>query len=84
MGNYSIECYNTLSRATNGFTAWNSNQHLIHLPAQTKNTGNDITSAQGAKVRGYLTHEWAAPREAHLKTVGETRVTLNVQSNRRY
>ena len=32
----------------NGFTDWKSNQHLHHLPLQSKNTTNVITSIQGA------------------------------------
>lgn len=51
--NYSVQCYNTLSQATNGFTAWKSNQHLHHLILQPKNTSADITSTQGAS--NYLT-----------------------------
>lgn len=49
----SVQCYNTLSQATNGFTAWKSNQHLHHLILQPKNTSADITSTQGAS--NYLT-----------------------------
>lgn len=42
-----------LPQATNGFTAWKSNQHLHHLPLQPKNTSAGITSTQGAS--NYLT-----------------------------
>lgn len=51
--------HNMLSQTTNGFRVWKSNQHLHHLPLQSKNTSTDITSTQGAS--NYLTPELLDP-----------------------
>lgn len=51
--NYSVQCHNMLSQATNGCTAEKSNQHLHHLPLWSKNTNAGIISMQGAS--NYLT-----------------------------
>lgn len=44
-----------LSQATNGFTAWESNQHVHHLPLHPKNTRAGITSTKGASNYLYIT-----------------------------
>ena len=46
-------CCNMLYPAPNGFTAWQSNQHLHHHPLRPKNTSAGIISPQGASY--YLT-----------------------------
>lgn len=61
--NHLVQRHNTFCRATNGLTAWKSNQHLHRLPLQPKNISAGFTSTQGAI--NYLTSGLPDPCMSH-------------------
>lgn len=61
--NHLVQRHYTFCRATNGLTAWKSNQHLHCLPLQPKNIRAGFTSTRGAI--SYLTSGLPDPCMSH-------------------